>query len=157
MSREWTNDETKWMYFDYDRMMVHTGQPKDDNVYVETFIPSDATLTEGYLVYCTYRNYDSVNTDDSDNFMVIDLYSDKDKAIEAGKIIQRKFGYLIDYDDVLRKLPYKEAEKIKNELKVLDHDGDQVRSFPFGQWGSRFEACYIVFVEVNKGFRMVLK
>lgn len=114
-------------------LTVIAEQPK--GLEFESFTPSIDDITEGWVVVAMYTTYDSERSYDSDyRYQVIDLYADRDAAMEAGK----RASNVDRWDD-------------DNAAKhgILFADGTPVRRLDFTGWGNSLRTVTVKHVVVK--------
>lgn len=57
----------------------------------ESFTASDPSIDEGWVVFATYRTYDSFEEHPDNYYQVLDVYTSREKAIGIATNIQNKF------------------------------------------------------------------
>ncbi len=97
------------------------------NVDYESFTPT-FDGSSGWLLFYTYHTYDSFGTDSTKYWEVIDLYEEKEQAVEVAKAIRdSQFG---------------------GEFKATKFDGSKIYA-TWQHWGTSLDEVYVLPVTIK--------
>lgn len=116
----------------------------------ESFFPSKKWTEdeEGYLVYYTYKVYDSEGRDDQLNYHILDIYSNRGSAIDTAKsLAMLGSGYKVNYYATYQDFLNRDTDAIKKSIKY--NDGTEIKYFNIGSWGYTFEESYVRKIKIK--------
>jgi hypothetical protein len=134
--------KTSFFYLTLDDYEVYSENPNNSNDFrqFESFVPTIENLMDGYVVFATYKTYDSFSTDEELSYFVLDLYPDKEKAIEAGENLIKK----VNEEDRFSK------EKDNKSAYPKFANNDEIKYIPCIGWGTDFQEIIVKKVEVKQ-------